>query len=224
MRMFLVLTVSVFLSSLAYGEGAVLQLITVTTKDIQGTLRRYERKMVSGNWKEIGSPFKVVIGKNGLAGENLKREGDGKAPYGLFTLGNAFGYSSFPESKLNYAKSLPSHECVDDVKSKYYNQIVDRSLHKDADWNSSELMKRNDDLYKLGIVVNYNTKNTEPGNGSCIFLHIWRNDSTGTAGCTAMEENNILELMKWLDQTKNPLLAQLPEGDYESHKKIWDLP
>lgn len=210
-----------------YAFGPSLQLITVTTKEwnsIQGVLQRYERSQIKDSWKKKGDPIEVVMGKNGLAFENGKREGDGKSPSGIFSLGTGFGYSPFPEAKIKYLKSLPSHECVDDVKSIHYNQIIDRKTVKAPDWKSSEQMKRGDDLYKLGIVVNHNTKDPVPSGGSCIFLHIWRNDATGTAGCTAMKEKNMKELLSWVDESKNPLLVQLPEEDYEKKRKLWDLP
>lgn len=209
--------------------------MTVITKDwksIRGTLQRYERTKITDPWTVKGTPIKVVVGRNGLAwgrGEYhphegiQKKEGDGKAPAGTFSLGKGFGYSPLPEAKISYMQSLPTTECVDDVKSKYYNQVVDHSV-KDRDWSSSEMMKRSDDLYKLGVIVNHNTKNTVPSAGSCIFLHIWRNDSTGTAGCTAMDEKNIKDLISWLDEGKKPLLIQLPVMAYKRHRKDWHLP
>jgi hypothetical protein len=62
------------------------------------------------------------------------------------------------------------------------------------------------------------------GEGSCIFLHIWRSPEKGTAGCTAMAEEDLLAVLLWLKNEKNPLLAQLPRAEYEKLWKVWGLP
>src|SRR5215471_12633129 len=45
------------------------QLIVVTTSDwnaVDGKLQRYERAVPRGDWKAVGGPIQVVVGKNGL--------------------------------------------------------------------------------------------------------------------------------------------------------------
>jgi L,D-peptidoglycan transpeptidase YkuD (ErfK/YbiS/YcfS/YnhG family) len=80
-------------------------------------------------------------------------------------------------------------------------------------WRSAEKMLRPDGLYQLGIVVHDNMDPIVKGRGSAIFLHIWRNASTSTVGCTAMAKNNLLNLIKWLDPAKQPLLIQAPAAE-----------
>jgi D-alanyl-D-alanine dipeptidase len=62
------------------------------------------------------------------------------------------------------------------------------------------------------------------GGGSCIFLHIWKNSESGTAGCTAMERENLETILKWAETAKNPVLIQLPEDSYEQFQSKWKLP
>src|SRR5215207_5369730 len=83
------------------------QLIVVTTRgwdDVPGTLRRFERKGTRGAWAQVGREVPVAVGRNGLgwgagvvdaggAEGPTKREGDGKAPAGVFALGAAFGFA-----------------------------------------------------------------------------------------------------------------------------------
>jgi D-alanyl-D-alanine dipeptidase len=130
---------------------------------------------------------------------------------------------------MPYLSLTPSIECVDDVGSKYYNRVVDRSATA-PDWNSSEHM-RNVDLYRWGIVVGHNGMVTEvnarpptPGGGSCVFLHIWRGPGQGTAGCTAMSQIELETLLTWLDPMDKPLLVQLPALEYERLIHRWKLP
>jgi D-alanyl-D-alanine dipeptidase len=210
------------------------QLIVVTTKnwtDIQGTAQRYERH--GKTFRKYGDAFAVVVGKSGLAwGKGLssvgqregpvKREGDGKAPAGIFKLGTAFGYDSTAKTRLPYLPLTSTIECVDDSNSRRYNELVDGATVS-KDWNSSEPMRREDDLYRKGIVIEHNTP-ASPDSGSCIFFHIWRGPSSPTLGCTAMDQTDISRLFSWLDPRQSPLLVQMPEAQYEHFRQSWNLP
>ncbi|HLY97777.1 MAG TPA: hypothetical protein VKT33_01805 [Candidatus Angelobacter sp.] len=218
------------------------QLIVVTTSDWNAAEARLQRFERSGHrpWKALGNPVTVVVGKNGLgwgagiipleqlptsADDPVKKEGDGRAPAGIFHLSTAFGYAP----KNNYAWNMPyvslsqSVECVDDTSSKFYNRIVDRGTVA-PDWNSSEHMLRDDELYRWGIVVDHNSSPVKAGSGSCIFLHIWRGPGQGTVGCTAMPQAELENILGWLNPKKNPLLVQLPAAQYEALRTSLKLP
>lgn len=216
------------------------QMLVVTTadwNDVEGTVQRYERANSKAQWKPVGSPINVVVGKNGLGwgtglvaaphapDDPVKKEGDGKAPAGIFLLGTAFGYADQeqPGWKMPYLPLKPSTECVDDTGSKFYNQLVDRGSEP-ASWKSSEQMRRADDLYRWGIFVDHNSNPPATGGGSCIFLHIWRGPGQGTVGCTAMAGSDIESVLSWLDPKKSPVLVQLPLAQYKMLKKQWKLP
>ena len=215
---------------------------TANWKTHQGALQCYERSSANETWKAVGEPIPVVVGRNGLGwGVGLhpiadmeahrdngpeKREGDGRAPAGVFRLSSAFGYAPAKEAggiKLPYMQATPSLRCVDDAQSRHYNRIVDSALIKPV-WKSAEEMRRHDDQYRLGIVVDHNTNPVIPGRGSCIFIHIWKGPDAGTAGCTAMSQESMERLIRWLDPSANPVLIQLPEGIYRQLRTGWDLP
>ncbi len=201
-----------------------------------GVLGAFERTSASGDWKMHGKTTPVVLGKKGLAwGIGLvgasgpvpqKKEGDNKVPAGVFHLGPAFGYAP-PDAarwiKLKYVALTEQTEGIDDPSSHYYNRLVERSQVKKVDWRSSEQMRRKDDLYKWGMVVDHNPA-AIPGAGSCIFIHIWRNSSSATVGCTAMPEKNLLNLLKWLDPAAHPFLVQLPREEYSRLQPTLSLP
>jgi D-alanyl-D-alanine dipeptidase len=111
---------------------------------------------------------------------------------------------------------------VDDSHSGHYNELVDGSTIA-RDWNSSERMRRDDDMYRQGIVIEHNTP-ASAASGSCIFFHIWRSPSSPTLGCTAMDQADISRLFGWLDPGQSPLLIQLPETEYEHFRASWSLP
>jgi L,D-peptidoglycan transpeptidase YkuD (ErfK/YbiS/YcfS/YnhG family) len=225
------------------------QLIVVTTSDwhaVEGKLQKFERATARDKWHPVGEPFAVVVGEKGLAwglglnsteergirdaSDPMKREGDGTAPAGIFALGMAFGDAPQPLSgqKLSYQPLTSSIECVDDASSEHYNRIVDRSTVT-PDWNSSEHMLNVGELYRWGIVVGHNgaaadSTSPKPGGGSCVFLHIWRSSTQGTAGCTAMPQREIETLLTWLDPKRNPRLVQLPGSEYQRLITRWNLP
>ena len=163
------LSVALFpLAAMAQGLDGSDQLIVVTSKswdDIQGTAQRYERH--GQTFRKFEAPFAVVLGKNGMGwGKGLldieqpegpvKQEGDGKAPAGMFKLGTAFGYAPSADTRLPYLALTPTIECVDDSQSTRYNELVDGAV-VDKGWNSSERMRRSDELYRQGIVIQHNT-------------------------------------------------------------------
>lgn len=198
-----------------------LQKIVVTTSNVNsshGMMRLYERKDTAISWGNPVMSFEVVIGKNGFAFDSTqfeklefghyKHEGDGCSPVGIFTLGKIFGYHDTSGLKMPYEQVDVNDLCVDDVNSKYYNLLIDDDTINPRDYKSYERMEREDLQYEYGVWVNYNTAPQLPGMGSCIFLHIWKNPSHPTSGCTAMSKENMLKLIYWLDEKKNPVLMQ----------------
>jgi hypothetical protein len=39
-----------------------------------------------------------------------------------------------------------------------------------------------------------------------------------------MPAEQMLKVIRWLDRKKNPLLVQLPEGEYQRVRDAWGLP
>jgi D-alanyl-D-alanine dipeptidase len=202
-----------------------------------GVLRAFERDEAVAIWKERGPGIAVVVGKKGLGqgrglvrlnldGAPVKKEGDDRAPAGIFRLSSAFGYTPAASAawvKLPYLALSKQIECIDDPNSRFYNKLVDRSKVAKVDWHSSEQMRRDDVRYKWGVVVDHNSA-AIPGAGSCIFLHIWMNSATLTSGCTAMPENDLVRLLHWLDPARHPILVQMPKAAYQSVLAKYGLP
>lgn len=225
-------------STVPFSES--LQAIVVTTKDwsaMSGAAQIFERASNKSNWKAVGKSFPIVVGAGGMAWSDalnelptdagrllMKTEGDGKSPAGIFNLSAAFGtIEKSAKLKLPFTKLKETTECVDDVKSSTYNRIVDRTQIGNSDWKSSEKMLEIRPQYDLGVFVEHNPEK-QSGAGSCIFLHIWKDAETGTAGCTAMARRNMETILYWLDSRKNPVLIQLPAEDYKKFQTSWKLP
>ncbi len=196
---------------------SVKQLLVIPVAQMdqnRATLFLYERHVNS--WRRYDDPIPVILGRNGIAaGIGMpgflsrgfsklpqKHEGDGRSPAGLFSLGEVFGYAThLPGIKMPYFQAQTTLHCVDDPQSELYNRIV----RAQSGYNSFEKMRREDDLYELGITVGHNLEG-EKGRGSCIFIHIQRGDQKPTAGCTAMKREDLSKIIHWLDREKHPAL------------------
>jgi len=217
------------------------QLIVVTTPHWEashGTLYRFERDKSDGVWRPVAGSIPVILGRNGMGwGRGLhssgwrsspqKREGDGRSPAGVFGLGEAFGFPS-PDTltglKIPYRPVNEYLECIDDVNSRYYAELIERNAVNGVDWQSSEVIIESPRAYYLGIVVEYNTNRTVKGQGSCIFLHCWTAPEDSTAGCTTFDRPEMEKVVRWLDATANPVIVQLPLPVYRRLMNRWQLP
>ncbi len=208
------------------------QLLIVISDDFNATtatLQRYE--IQNGRFQSVGAKIDVNLGRSGLGwshseleiphrlDEPLKREGDGRAPAGIFYITGSFGYTPRPNSKMPHIQSTPDLICVDDVNSSAYNTIVPRSTAPDA--TSFEQMRRSDALYALGLTLSHNSQRT-PYHGSCVFLHVEKDIQTPTAGCTSMSYENLDTVAQWLDIRKKPLLIQVPKHYFPEVMKLLD--
>ena len=215
------------------------QLVLVTTPawdSNHGTLQSYERS--ADGWRQVGVAAPVMIGRAGAAwGLGLhsaqpgvqKREGDGRAPAGVFAIGSAFGYASNANTALPYAAMQASHYCIDVNESPLYNRIVDADVvGTEAIEGSTEPMRRDlhadgDQRYRLGFVIEHNVE-ARPGGGSCIFAHLWKSPTDATAGCTAMDAATMERLLSWLRPSHQPVLVLLPHPEYLRLHGAWQLP
>lgn len=194
-----------FLKSQEYKIGKSSQLLVVKDNSFLFFTRTtiYAMEKHGDAWQPAFEPFDAAIGRNGFATAGEKREGDGKTPSGIYPLKMTFGYDATVGTKMPYRQSLIDDIWVDDVSADDYNRWVKKAETRAA---SYEMMKRDDDLYKYGVVIEYNTDPVIKGNGSAIFLHIWKCDCMPTAGCVAVSEENLLKILGWLDPVASPLI------------------
>jgi L,D-peptidoglycan transpeptidase YkuD (ErfK/YbiS/YcfS/YnhG family) len=216
------------------------QLVVVVTPAwdaTAGQLRRFSRGPDAA-WQAVGEPFPVVVGRSGCGwglGEHpaqpegpLKREGDGRAAAGIFTIGPAFGRADHIDTRLAYLPLDHGHWCIDLPDSPHYNQIVHvENVGEQAIAGSTEPMRRDihldDDQYKIGFAIGHNPAN-QPAAGSCIFAHLWIDAHSPTAGCVGLAENSLRPLLAWLDDAAAPRLVLLPEPEYRRLQRSWQLP
>jgi L,D-peptidoglycan transpeptidase YkuD (ErfK/YbiS/YcfS/YnhG family) len=215
------------------------QLIVVRTANwnaSSGTLARYDRDE-SLVWHRTSDAISVNVGRHGLAWGRglheppktgrLKKEGDGRSPAGVFAIDQAFGAAKdLPEGAngFPYLQALPTSYCVEDLRSAYYNRIIDASEVSTSSWQQWSRLLRTDGQFQWGLVVRHNTPEIKLGAGSCVFLHVWRGPFQPTSGCTSMAQDQIEAMLLWLEPEARPVLVQLPEQEYRERRDAWGLP
>lgn len=217
------------------------QLIIGTTKhwdSSEVSVQRWERQS-SGKWKRVGSRWKGRIGREGSAWGlgihpeipfgPIKKEGDGRAPAGVFRIGNAYGYApgTIKKPSLIYHQVTERDLWVEDSTSEYYNrhlQLTDRAPQ--TPWELQAQMRLDDPAHALKLFIAHNAPpNAVPGAGSAIFFHIWRRGGDApTSGCTVQEKKYLETLIAWVDPNESPLYVLLPKEVYSRFREDWQLP
>lgn len=218
MPLFKSLIFIIFISSMLFGSQQLVVVIAQDMNATSGMMTRYEKE--TGEYKAVYMSVPVILGRNGLGWdkdrEPLKREGDGRSPAGLFDITSTFGADPTANSALPYWHADEYLICIDDVNDTRYNTMG--YLNPGNPPKSFEQMRRNDEVYRNGAVINYNGERIS-GRGSCIFFHLNHPDKRPTAGCTAMEEEPLLQLIRWFDPDKKPKLLQIPRSECEQYEK-----
>nr|WP_238391131.1 hypothetical protein [Pseudoxanthomonas japonensis] len=216
------------------------QLVLVVTDGwdaTTGTLQRFELR--DGRWQAVAPAAPIAVGRNGAAwGLGLhpaqaqgpqKQEGDGRAPAGVFTLGEAFGYAAKADTAMPYRAMQATSYCIDVPDSPLYNRIIDTRTEGEAAAKGStepmrlDLHNQGDIRYREGLVIGHNPKAT-PRAGSCIFAHLWRTPGEPTAGCTAMASETMDSVLAWLRPDARPVFVLLPRAEYTRLAHDWQLP
>lgn len=179
------------------------QVILVTASGYGTSIARIRTfEKINGKYSQA-LDISGYIGKYGFA--EVMSESGMKSPRGKFSIGTAFGRFGNPGTKLSFRNITDNDYWVDDSNSSLYNTWQVGPVN--GRWSSAE--KMNIAPYNYGFVINYNTERT-PGKGSAIFFHV---SSGYTAGCTGTSQDNVIQILRWLDPSKNPVIIQCPEDE-----------
>ncbi len=195
------------------------RLVLVTTEgfnDTAATMRLYERAAPGERWRPVAAAEPVLIGRGGMAwshffrrfaraGEPIKVEGDKRAPAGIYAIGKSFGILA--SSRPDYLHVTPDTICVHDPAHPAYNTIASRQQL--GPQVPAENMSQMLPMYRRGLLVDYPT-DAKARAGSCIFIHVWRSPTIGTAGCISMPEARVEALQDFA--APGAALAILPRA------------
>jgi len=137
-----------------------------------------------------GATFRCALGRAGLV--RAKREGDGGTPIGAWRL---LSFLHRPTKLCRAGLRLPTRKIrrvdlwCDDPESPLYNCALPAPSRFRC-----ESLWRDDALYDVVGVLDYNLRPAARGRGSAIFFHIATQDFAPTAGCVALRARDMARL------------------------------
>ena len=164
-----------------------------------------ERNNPAAPWRTARGPMPSVVGARGFAPPNQKREGDRRTPTGSFTITETFGTEPHAPSRLPYRLLADRDAWCEDPASTNYNQWITVD-ERDA---TTDRLKRDDNLYRITAVIDYNRNPIIPGHGSAIFMHLadpTRPSGAGTLGCVGLNNTDLQAVIAALDPAKRPMI------------------
>ncbi|WP_026357277.1 L,D-transpeptidase [Mycobacterium sp. 141] len=147
-------------------------------------------------WQAVAAGIPASIGANGMAAET--HDGNMATPMGIFTLDFAFGTAPNPGGGLQYVQIADNNHWWDgDVNSPTYNtmQVCQKAQCPFNTDPASGTENLNISAYKHAVVMGVN-KARVPGNGGAFFVHT--TDGGPTAGCVAIDDGKLVQIMQWL--------------------------
>jgi L,D-peptidoglycan transpeptidase YkuD (ErfK/YbiS/YcfS/YnhG family) len=124
----------------------------------------------------------------------LKREGDGATPRGRFSLRGVFykpNGGMLPGTALHRRALRKSDGWCDSSSDRNYNRPVSLPYPK-----SAERLWRDDGIYDVIVVLDYNHVPRIRNRGSAIFMHIARPDFAATDGCIALRRADLQRVLR----------------------------
>ncbi|MDB9986476.1 L,D-transpeptidase family protein [Pelagibacterales bacterium] len=136
--------------------------------------------------------YKCAIGKNGIT--NNKIEGDKCTPSGIYSIDQIYYRKdklTLPTIDFQTTPINKNFGWCDDTTSSHYNKFIEFPFSDRA-----EILFREDEIYNIICVISYNTNPIIKNKGSAIFLHVANTDYSGTAGCLALKQSDLIELLQ----------------------------
>jgi len=150
----------------------------------------------SGYLKYKNLKFKCALGKAGIG--NKKKEGDNITPCGIYKIIKIYirkdriKKTKFKFRIIQIRKNLG---WCDDPKSKNYNKQI-----KIPNSCGYEKLYRNDNIYDIICVLNYNTDPIIKNKGSAIFIHVAHQNYKNTRGCIALNKKDLLNVLSRINK------------------------
>lgn len=135
--------------------------------------------------------FQCALGAGGVT--FFKREGDGATPLGRYRLlslkvrrDRVIG----PRTVVPASPIRPGEAWCEDPRSGSYNRLIHRPAVREGD-----RLTRDDRLYDIVGILDWNIRPRISYRGSAIFLHLCRPGYRPTAGCIALEPGDLKRLL-----------------------------
>lgn len=140
--------------------------------------------------------FLCALGKSGFTAR--KREGDGATPLGVMSILGGFHKGGLRILPRHFIKLQRVNRCdgwCDGVGDANYNRRV-RLPYK----SSSEKLFRDDDLYDIALIPDWNICRRIQNCGSAIFIHLARPQFAPTEGCIALSRRTMARILPYISR------------------------
>ncbi len=148
-----------------------------------------------------------AVGRSGIAGK--RREGDGFTPVGSFLIISWMRSKSWKPFRSGCQTIRRNDGWCDDPASYLYNRHVVLPFRA-----SAERLERDDGVYDLIGILDFNFRPRIMGRGSAIFLHLAHADLKPTAGCIALKRN-VMQKAQFLWSSR----LQVDVGDFSRPRR-----
>jgi L,D-peptidoglycan transpeptidase YkuD (ErfK/YbiS/YcfS/YnhG family) len=141
-----------------------------------------------------GVTVPAAIGRSGTS--PLKREGDGATPIASMRLIHGFVRGErvrLPQTPLPIKRIAKHMLWCDQPNHPAYNRLVKAPFRP-----SHEEMQREDGLYDICLVLDWNITSRKRNGGSAIFFHLIKPGYQPTAGCIAVSLPDMKRLIRFL--------------------------
>lgn len=148
-----------------------------------------------------------AIGRNGIS--NKRHEGDGVSPFGRFRIVGWMRSKSWKPYRADCRTITQRDGWCDDPVSLLYNRQVVLPFRAGA-----EKLQRDDGVYDLIGIMDFNFRPRIVGRGSAIFFHLAHSDLKPTAGCLGLKRN-VMRKTQFLWSSR----LQIDVGDFSRPRR-----
>lgn len=168
--------------------GQVISVVGIGGSDAKMDV--YQRSATG--WQPVAAGIPTHVGSAGMA--QKAKSGHPATPMGVFTLPYAFGTAPNPGGGLQYVQVGADHWWDGDDHSPTFNTMQVCKKAQCA-FNTGESENLEIPQYKHAVVMGVNTART-PGDGAGFFFHT--TDGGPTAGCVAIDDAKLVQIIQWL--------------------------
>ena len=167
-----------------------LRTITVHTRPVHSSVKT---TIFSGVLTAGSVTIRCSIGRTGASW--LKKEGDGRTPKGRFRLLDGYYRPGSFRNQRGFRPIRPNSGWCDDPRNPNYNQPVKLPIAA-----SHENLWRDDGVYDVILILDYNIYPRIRDRGSAIFFHLARQGFEATEGCVAIPADAMRKLLPRLSR------------------------
>ena len=189
--------------------GNATQVITVKARGTDATVQLWQK--TGTTWTSTYTTVNGRIGANGTTNGTTRVQGTDTTPTGTYTITQGFGVGANPGTKMPYHVVTSQDWWDEDPTSAYYNTMrtaAQGGFHLTQDGpDGSEQLIDYPVQYHNALVINFNMNPTVHTRGAGIFLHDLGPEAGPTAGCVALPEAVMTDIIRWINPADHPVIA-----------------